>query len=93
MSKRFWFSRTHSLAESVRKSFKRKNGMVDLLPLLSKFEAANDRESGTAVFRTHVPWRAPEAYLSIVYKPADKKTLSTVTKRMRIPAPWVEFLA
>ena len=66
---------------------------MDLLPMLSKFEPANDRESETALFRTHVPWVAPEAYLNIVYKPADKNTLTAVAAKLDIPEPWVQFLA
>jgi hypothetical protein len=46
-----------------------------------------------AFFRTHVPWRAPEAYLNIVYKPADRKVLSAVAAKLRIPDPWRQFLA
>jgi len=67
--------------------------MLDLLPMLSKFEPANDRESEMAFFRTHVPWEAPEAYLNIVFKPAQKQTLSTVAVKLRIPDAWVGFLA
>lgn len=67
--------------------------MTDLLAMLSKFEAVNDRESKTAFFRTHVPWVAPEAYLNIVYRPADNKTLSAVAAKLRIPDSWVQFLA
>jgi hypothetical protein len=36
---------------------------------------------------------APEAYLNIVYKPADAKTLSSVSAQLQIPEPWIRFLA
>jgi hypothetical protein len=67
--------------------------MFDLLTALAKFEPANDRESDAAFFRTHVPWVAPEAYLNIIYKPADKNVLADVAAHIRIPDPWVQFLA
>lgn len=67
--------------------------MFDLSSMLSKFEPVKDRESEVAFFRTHVPWVAPEAYLNIVYKPAERAALVDVAARLRIPEPWVQFLA
>ena len=64
----------------------------DLLAALGKFESVNDRESKVAFFRTHVPWVAPEAYLNIVYKPAQKKVLAEVATKLCIPKPWIQFL-
>jgi hypothetical protein len=67
--------------------------MPTLLQLLSKFENVNDRENNVAYYRTHVPWEAPEAYLNIVYKPADEKTLNSVSAQLQIPGLWVRLLA
>jgi hypothetical protein len=67
--------------------------MFDLLSALTKFEPANDRESDVAFFRTHAPWKGSEAYLNIIFKPADKEVLADVAAHIRIPAPWVQFLA
>jgi hypothetical protein len=66
--------------------------MIDLLSAVSKFAPVNDRESDVAFFCTHVPWKAPEAYLNIVYKPAERKVLAGVAARLRIPEPWVRLL-
>lgn len=66
--------------------------MVDLLKLVGKFQAKNDRESNTAFFRTHVPWVAPEAYLNTIFKPAAPEALSEVNNRLRMPDPILELL-
>jgi hypothetical protein len=67
--------------------------MIDLLGLLSKFHAAKDHESEVALFRTHVPWVAPLAYLNIIYKPAASEVLSDVAAKLQVPASFVALLA
>ena len=67
--------------------------MIDLLKLISKFRAVNNRRSAVAFFQTHVPWVGPEAYLNIIFEPASLEVLSNVGAKMRMPAPLVELLA
>ena len=66
---------------------------IDLLRALSKFEVANDQESEIAVFRTHVPWVAPLAYLHIIYKPAPHFLLEDLAEKLRMPKPCTQLLA
>jgi hypothetical protein len=61
--------------------------MPTLLQLLSKFENVNDRENNVAYYRPHVPWVAPEAYLNNAYKPADEKTLNSVSAQLQVTQP------
>ncbi len=67
--------------------------MIDLPSLINKFREVNDHESDVAFFQTHVPWIAPEAYLNIIFKPAPPDVLSNVGTNMKIPAPFLQFLA
>jgi hypothetical protein len=66
---------------------------VDLLSLISDFRPFDDRENANAYFKTRVPSVAPEAYLSIVYKPAPAKLLSGVAERWSFPSVVVDFLS
>ena len=67
--------------------------MIKLLTEVESFENVGDRESDVAFFRTHVPWVAPEAYLHIIHKPATHSLLSHSAKKLRMPEPFVDFLA
>ena len=67
--------------------------MINLLQALSNFPLANDRESETVYYRTHVPWVGPLAYLHIIFKPAPKAALESVGQRLAMPRPLKEFLA
>jgi hypothetical protein len=66
---------------------------VDLRDLVSQFREANDRESESAYFRTHVPWVAPLAYFNIIYKPALGDVLREAISRLDIPPVFAQFLA
>jgi len=65
---------------------------IDILSLLSGFDKARDHETGTAFFRTHVPWVAPFAYLHIIFKPAPFDALSRTAKTLEMPLSLTEFL-
>lgn len=66
--------------------------MINLLQALSNFPPVNDRDSGTAHYRTHVPWVAPLAYLHIIFKPAPNDVLSAAAQRLKMPSALVDFL-
>jgi hypothetical protein len=65
---------------------------VEILSLLSDSENVEDHESSTAVFRTHVPWVGPSAYLHIVFKPTAVRVLSDAALKLNMPEFLVEFL-
>ena len=65
---------------------------VEVLPLLSRFENVNDRESETAFFRTQVPWVGSLAYLNIIFKPVPEEVLQTAAQGLRIPSSVIEFM-
>ena len=60
--------------------------------MLSRYAPFDDRESEVAWFKTRIPWLAPEAYLNIVYKPADPTLLRGVSERWDFPEELTEFL-
>jgi hypothetical protein len=66
---------------------------LDLLSLITGFESADDRESEVAWFKTLVPWIGPEAYLNIVYKPAERGLLQRVAENLKFPAVFIDFLS
>jgi hypothetical protein len=65
---------------------------IDLLNMISDFQALDDRESETAWFKTRTPWRAPMAYFNIVFKPANWNTLMVLSKRWDFTDELVDFL-
>jgi hypothetical protein len=65
---------------------------IDLLGLASQFRPLGDCESQVAWFKTLVPWVGPQAYLNIVYKPAQPDLLSKAACRLRFPPAVVDFL-
>lgn len=65
---------------------------VRLIPLLSRFRNVDDRESETALFLTHVPWVASQAYLNIVFKPAAIDTVRRVARSLELPHTFRNFL-
>jgi hypothetical protein len=66
---------------------------INLLKVLSSFEAINDLETETAFFRTHTLWRGEWAYLHTIHKPADSVCLMEASSALKIPKIFVEFLA
>lgn len=52
-----------------------------------------ERESSAASFYNLAPWIAPQAYLHIVFKPADKAVLNEVGTLMNLPHSWQDTLA
>src|SRR5690349_18753318 len=65
---------------------------IELLSLLTIFDNVNDRESKTALFRTHVPWVAELAYLHIIFKPLHDSVLQEAQARLELPKPLTDFL-
>jgi hypothetical protein len=65
---------------------------MDLLKALSHFQVANDRENDSALYRTHVPWVGPLAYLNILFKGAPEEVLLVVARSLKMPMALVEFL-
>lgn len=51
------------------------------------------RESSTARFYNLAPWIAPQAYLHIVFKPADMAALDEVCELIELPQSWLDILA
>ena len=52
-----------------------------------------ERESSAASFYNLAPWIAPQAYVHIVFKPADKAALNEVGSLIRLPQSWRDTLA
>jgi hypothetical protein len=65
---------------------------IDILGLISHFQALDDCENSNASYRTRVPWVRPEAYLNIVFKPAPSELLSEVAEQLRFPPAETELL-
>lgn len=63
---------------------------IELLKLLSEFDAAHDKENTVASFRTEV---AAGVYLHVIYKPASRGVLAQVARRLKLPHSFEEFLA
>jgi hypothetical protein len=51
-----------------------------------------ERESSVASFYNFAPWIAPQAYLHIVFKPADKEVLKEIGNLLRLPQGWQDIL-
>jgi len=51
-----------------------------------------EHESSTAYFYNHVPWVAPQAYLHIVFKGADRYGLREVGDKLGLPEGWRNVL-
>jgi hypothetical protein len=51
-----------------------------------------ERESSAASFYNLAPWIAPQAYLHIVFKPADKEALNEIGSFLRLPQSWQDIL-
>lgn len=64
--------------------------MVSILELISRFDSVSDRETDDAVFRTHIPWVAPQAYLHIVYKPLPTGALLRAPLDFSLPPPLLQ---
>lgn len=66
---------------------------IDLLATLwSPALEPHPRNSQMAVFLTHRPWAAPEAYLHVVFKPAAAEVLAQFEREWRAPRELVETL-
>lgn len=66
--------------------------MTSIIDLVARFRPHMDRESEQAWFRTLVPWVAPEAYLNIIFKPADEATLASVATELQLPGAVIDLL-
>jgi hypothetical protein len=64
---------------------------TSILQVLSKYRNVDDRESEEAFFRTRVPWCGEAAYLHIIFKPIERKTLLEASARLSIPPVLVKF--
>lgn len=64
---------------------------IDLLKLISRFDAVADRETEHAYFRTRVASVAPYAYLNIIYKPCPQEVLAAVHSELHLPQSLVDF--
>ena len=52
-----------------------------------------ERESSVACFYNFAPWIAPQAYLHVVFKPADRVTLGEIGSSLKLPQSWQDTLA
>jgi len=64
---------------------------IDLLKLISRFDAVADKETEHAYFRTRVASVAPYAYLNIIYKPCPQELLAAVDSELRLPRSLLDF--
>jgi hypothetical protein len=65
--------------------------MISLEKLLGKFKSNKDFEFEGSIFKTHVPWVAPKAYLNIIYRAADEETQKDIINPMHLPVELREF--
>lgn len=66
---------------------------ISVLQALTEYRNVDDRESDEAFFRTRVPWCGEAAYLHIVFKPIEKKTLLEASARLSIPPVLSRFFS
>jgi hypothetical protein len=64
---------------------------IDFLELLNKFNPIDDVETEQAIYKTRVPSVAPEAYLTVIFKPAPAAVRHEAERRLCFPAPLVNF--
>lgn len=67
--------------------------MLQLNKALEEQGWRRERESSAATFYNFTPWIAPQAYLHIVFKPADKTALNEVSCLINLPITWQDALA
>jgi hypothetical protein len=67
--------------------------MLELKQILEEYGWTLERESGTAYFYNFAPWIAPNAYLHIVFKGANKHSLEVVGDEIQLPQGWRDTLA
>ena len=63
-----------------------------LLDYLRSFHENDDVETPSAFYKTRIPWKAPSAYLTIVFKPLKSSQIAVESQRLSIPNPFREFL-
>jgi hypothetical protein len=61
--------------------------------MLSRFADVEDFEHNGVLFKTNVPWRAPKAYLHILYPPASADLIEIRKQQLNIPDDLANFYA
>lgn len=67
--------------------------MLELKKTLEAQGWRQEKESNAACFYNFSPWIAPQAYLHIVFKPADRVTLREISRIIKLPQSWQDTLA
>jgi len=64
---------------------------VDLLASVAKFAPVDDCSFETVIYRTHVPFVAPRAYLHAIFKPTSAEVYQKRTAELGITGPVADF--